>query len=183
VARTNCRSSPSSFATLSQAMVKPVPGGTKASELAGGADGEAPGSLLATAFYVRGALCALDASIVEEVVRLRRVTPVPHGPAYLLGVMNLRGKIVNIIDLGRKLELGPSQPDEESRVYIVRDHAELVGLLVDRAADVIELDAASLDPCPENVRGVEGRFVLGIGRSNGRLAALLDPAAVLAKAV
>ncbi len=144
------------------------------------AEGQQSGTLLATAFYVRGALCALDASIVEEVVRLRRTTQVPRGPAYLLGVMNLRGKIVSVIDLGRKLELGASDPGDESRVYIVRDRAELVGLLVDRAADVIELDPAGLEPPPANVRSVESRFVRGIGRAGGRLAALLDPAAVLA---
>lgn len=138
------------------------------------------GTLLATSFEVRGALCALDASIVEEVVRLRRTTPVPHGPAYLLGVMNLRGKIVSVIDLGRKLDLGAGEPGEESRVYIVRDRAELVGLLVDRTADVIELEAAALEPPPANVRGVESRFVRGVGRAGGRLAAVLDPAAVLA---
>jgi purine-binding chemotaxis protein CheW len=137
------------------------------------------GALLATAFYLRGSLCALDASLVEEVVRLRRTTPVPHAPQYLLGVMNLRGKIVSVIDLGRKLELGAADPSDESRVYIVRDRSELVGLLVDRAADVIELDAAGLEPPPANVPGVEGRFLRGIGRSGGRLAALLDPAAVL----
>jgi len=138
-----------------------------------------PGVLLATAFYLRGALCALDASLVEEVVRMRHTTPVPHAPPYLLGVMNLRGKIVSVIDLGRKLELGAADPGEDSRVYIVRDRSELVGLLVDRAADVIELDAAGLEPPPANVPGVEGRFLRGIGRAGGRLAAVLDPAAVL----
>jgi len=137
------------------------------------------GVLLVTAFYLRGALCALDASLVEEVVRLRHTTPVPHAPPYLLGVMNLRGKIVSVIDLGRKLELGAAGLDEESRVYIVRDRSELVGLLVDRAAEVIELDAAGLEPPPANVPGVEGRFLRGIGRAGGRLAAVLDPATVL----
>ena len=146
---------------------------------------EAPGTsppLLATSFYVCGALCAVDASIVEEVVRLRHITPVPHAPDYLMGVMNLRGKIVSVIDLARKLDLGATEPGEESRVYIVRDRSELVGLLVERAADVIELDGGALEPSPANVRGVESRFVLGIGRSGGRLAALLDPAAVLSNA-
>ena len=139
-------------------------------------------ALLATSFYVHGALCAVDASIVEEVVRMRRTTPVPHAPDYLMGVMNLRGKIVSVIDLARKLDLGATEPCEDSRVYIVRDRSELVGLLVERAADVIELDGGALEPSPANVRGVESRFVLGIGRAGGRLAALLDPAAVLSNA-
>lgn len=145
-----------------------------------GTGGEEPATLLATAFYLRGALCALDAALVEEVVRLRRTTPVPHAPDYLLGVMNLRGKIISVIDVGRKLELGPATPDEKSRVYIVRDGSELIGLLADCAADVIEFDTAALEPAPANVRGVEGRFLRGVARAGGRLAAVLDAEAVLA---
>ncbi|HUI55918.1 MAG TPA: chemotaxis protein CheW [Bryobacteraceae bacterium] len=143
-------------------------------------DPEESGTLLATTFYLHDALCALDASLVEEVVRLRRTTPVPHAPEYLLGVMNLRGKIVSVIDLARKLELGAAEPGEKSRVYIVRDRSELVGLLVDCAAEVIEFDAAGLEPPPANVRGVEGRFLRGVARAGGRLAAVLDADAVLA---
>jgi purine-binding chemotaxis protein CheW len=135
---------------------------------------------LATAFFLRDALCALDASLVEEVVRLRHTTPVPHAPKYLRGVMNLRGKIVSVIDLGCKVEMGAAEPGERSRVYIVRDRSELVGLLVDSAADVIEFDVASLEPAPANVRGVEGRFLRGVARAGGRLAAVLDADAVLA---
>ena len=137
------------------------------------------GVLLATAFHLRDALCALDTEIVEEVVRLRGTTAVPHAPAYVLGVMNLRSKIITVIDLGKKVELGATQPDDESRVYIVRDREELVGLLVDRAADVIELEADRLERPPANVRGIEGRFFRGVGRTGGRLVAVLDPAAVL----
>jgi len=139
------------------------------------------GGFLATSFYVRGALCALDASWVEEVVRLRHTTSVPHGPAYQLGVMNLRGKIVSVIDLGDKLGLGTAEPSAESRLYIVRDRSELVGLLVDRAAEVVEFDGALLEAPPSNVPGVEGRFLRGVGRAGGRLVAVLDPAAVLAQ--
>jgi purine-binding chemotaxis protein CheW len=138
------------------------------------------GPLLETTFYLRGGLCALDASLVEEVVRRPSITPVPQAPAYVLGVMNLRGNIVSVIDLGRKIDLGAAEPGDESRVYIVRDRSELVGLLADRAAGVLELDAAALEPAPANVSGVESRFIRGIGRAGGRLVAVLDPAAVLA---
>lgn len=140
---------------------------------------ENPPPLLVSAFGLGGALCALDTALVEEVVRLRRTTPVPHAPAYVLGVMNLRGKIVTVIDLGRKLELAATQTGEESRLYIVRERDGLVGLLVDRAAEVIELQAANLEPPPANVRGAEGKYFRGIGRVGGHLVAVLDPAAVL----
>jgi len=147
--------------------------------MSGAGTTEESGQLLATTFDLRGALCALDASLVEEVVRRRRTTAVAHAPAYVMGVMNLRGKIVSVIDLGRKLDLGPAVPDEESRVYIVRERSELVGLLVDRAADVVEMDVAALEAPPANVPGVQSRFIRGIGRAGSRLAAVLDASAVL----
>jgi purine-binding chemotaxis protein CheW len=135
--------------------------------------------LLVSMFHLRGALCALDTALVEEVVRWRRPTRVPHAPEHVLGVINLRGKIVTVIDLGRKLNLGAIEPADDSRLYIVRDTEEPVGLLVDRAADVIELDAGGLEPPPANVRGAEGRFFRGVGRAASRLVAVLDPAEAL----
>ncbi|HEY1338438.1 MAG TPA: chemotaxis protein CheW [Bryobacteraceae bacterium] len=136
-------------------------------------------SMLVSMFHLRGALCALDTALVEEVVRWRRATRVPHAPPHVVGVINLRGKIVTVIDLGRKLDLGEIQPTEDSRLYIVRDQDEAVGLLVDRSADVIEMEPAELEPPPANVRGAEGRFFRGVGRAAGRLVALLDPAEAL----
>jgi purine-binding chemotaxis protein CheW len=143
--------------------------------------GEPEGTaLLATAFYLAGRLFALDAASVEEVVRLRRTTPVPHAPPDVVGVMNLRGKIVSVIDLALKLAIPGSQRTEESRVYMLRDGGELVGLLVDRAAEVIELDREGLEAPPANL-GAESRFLRGVARAGDRLVAVLDEGAVLGR--
>src|ERR1043166_9168818 len=101
--------------------------------------------LLVSTFLLRGAMCGVETHLVEEVVRLQQPTRVAHSPDYVLGVVNLRGKIVTVIDLARKLNLGAVEPGSENRLYIVQDHSESVGLLVDRAADVVELDARGLD--------------------------------------
>lgn len=140
-------------------------------------DGQAP--LLVSTFYLRDALFALDTGLVEEVVRLRRTTRVARALGYVLGIMNLRGKIVTVLDLAEILQLGKTTPAEDSRLYIVHDGDGLAGLLVDRAADVIELDTAGLEPPPSSVRGTEGRFFQGIARTGGQLVAVLDLAAVL----
>jgi purine-binding chemotaxis protein CheW len=136
--------------------------------------------LLISTFYLRDALFALDTALVEEVVRLRRVTRVARAPEYVLGIMNLRGKIVTVLDLAAILQLGPAAPGDESRLYIVRDGDGLAGLLVDRAADVIELDTALLEQPPASVSGAEGRFFQGITRTGDHLVAVLDLPAVLA---
>lgn len=140
-------------------------------------DGQEP--LLVSTFYLRDALFALDTALVEEVVRLRRTTRVARAPGYVLGIMNLRGKIVTVLDLAAILQLGKTAAAEDSRLYIVRDGDGLAGLLVDRSADVIELDGTALEPPPASVRGTEGRFFRGIARAGGHLVAVLDLSAVL----
>jgi purine-binding chemotaxis protein CheW len=143
----------------------------------GAPDGQAP--LLVSTFYLREALFALDTGQVEEVVRLRRTTRVAGAPESVLGIMNLRGKIITVLDLAAILQLGKTTPSEESRLYIVRDGDGLAGLLVDCAADVIELDHAGLEPPPASIGATEGRFFRGIARASGHLVAVLDLDAVL----
>src|ERR1700735_2682115 len=87
--------------------------------------------LLAT-FFVRDALCALDATGVQEVIRLGPVTRVRDAPQEVPGIVNLRGKIVTIIDLGLRLGFPKAVPGIESRVFIMEDQGEFIGLLVDR---------------------------------------------------
>src|SRR2546427_11715560 len=86
--------------------------------------------LLAT-FRVRHALCALDAAAVQEVIRLGLLTPVRHSPAEVCGIVNLRGKIVTVLDLGLRLGLPKIVPNTESRIFIMEDRNEVIGRLVD----------------------------------------------------
>ena len=145
----------------------------------GGKTEQATGLLVST-FYLRNGLFALDTALVEEVVRLRRTTRVAHAPECVIGIMNLRGKIITVLDLAHMLHLGRTTPGEDSRLYVVRDGDSIAGLLVDRAADVVELDPNALEPSPTNVREAEGRFFKGIARISDRLIAVLDIEAVLA---
>jgi purine-binding chemotaxis protein CheW len=144
---------------------------------AGAANRDAAVPLLVSTFYVKGAVFALDTALVEEVVRPRRTTRVAHSPSYVLGIMNLRGKIVTVLDLSQILQLGPSVVTEESRLYIVPDGDGISGLLVDRAADVIEVEGGSLEPPGLGASG--GRFLRGIACADTKLVSVLDAAAVL----
>ncbi|MEI9974038.1 MAG: chemotaxis protein CheW [Ignavibacteriota bacterium] len=87
--------------------------------------------LLAT-FFVRDALCALDAAGIQEVIRLGPLTPVRHASPDVAGILNLRGKIVTILDLGLRLGFPKVVPSGDSRIFIIEDRNEFVGLLVDR---------------------------------------------------
>src|SRR5664279_4952909 len=112
--------------------------------------------LLAT-FFVRQALCALDAAGIQEVIRVGPLTPVRHAPADVAGIVNLRGKIVTILDLGLRLGFAKVVLSADSRIFIIEDRGEFVGLLVDRVDEVVEAENSQWQAPPANVRGAQGR--------------------------
>ena len=138
----------------------------------------APTVLLAT-FLVRDALCALDASGVQEVIRVESFTSVRHAPEEVLGAMNLRGKIVTLLDLGVILGFGRSVLTRESRVFIIEDRSEFLGILVDSAGEVIEVEPGKGEPLPVNIPAAQARFFKGVCRANGHVIAMLNPSEVL----
>jgi purine-binding chemotaxis protein CheW len=134
--------------------------------------------LLAT-FFVRDALCALEASRVQEVIRVESITLVRHAPAEVAGVMNLRGKIVTLLDLGIILEFGKSTVTRESRVFIVEDRGEFLGMLVDSVSEVIEMDPGQEEALPVNILATQARFFKGVCRRGGHVITLLKPDEIL----
>jgi len=134
--------------------------------------------LLAT-FFVREALCALDAAGVQEVIRLGPVTTVNYAPEEVLGIFNLRGKIVTIVDLGLRLGFPKAVPGPDSRIFIVEEGGEFIGLLVDRVDEVVELEAGQWQQPPPNVNWGQARFFQGVCRNHGRVITLLGAGQIL----
>jgi purine-binding chemotaxis protein CheW len=134
--------------------------------------------LLAT-FFVHDALCALDATGVQEVIRLGPLTPVRYAPPEVLGIVNLRGKIVTIVDLGVRIGFPKSAAGSDSRIFIIEDHNEFIGLLVDRMDEVVEVESDHWQPPPANVNGAQARFFKGVCRAGGRVITVLDAGQIL----
>jgi purine-binding chemotaxis protein CheW len=138
--------------------------------------------LLAT-FFVRDALCAMDAAGIQEVIRLGPLTPVRHAPPEVAGILNLRGKIVTILDLGLRLGLGAVVPTNDSRIFIIEDRNEFVGLLVDRVDEVVEVGKDQWQAPPANVLSGQARFFQGVYRTRGRVITVLEPGAILSEGI
>jgi purine-binding chemotaxis protein CheW len=136
-------------------------------------------ALLLATFFVGKTLCALDASGVQEVLRVGSVTRVRHAPDQVAGVINLRGKIVTLLDLGMLLGFGKSVVTRESRIFIVEDRLEFIGVLVDRVADVVEVEMGQQEALPINMPAAQARFFQGVCRAGGRVIALLNSREVL----
>ncbi len=141
---------------------------------------ESKTTLLAT-FFVRDSLFALDAAGVQEVIRLSAVTAVRHAPPEVLGVINLRGKIVTLLDLGLILGLGEAPPGPNSRIFLLENRGEFLGLLVDSVGEVLEVSRDKEEPLPVNIPAAQSRYFLGIYQAQGRVIALLNPETLLSE--
>lgn len=130
-------------------------------------------------FFVGEALCGMDILKVQEINKLMERTWVPQAPEYVLGVLNLRGKIVTIIDLGKKLSLSATQLSDATRNIIVDSQDEYIGLLVDRIGDVVLADWDKVEPPPSNISGVQGKFFEGVYKTENSLVGILDVEEVL----
>jgi purine-binding chemotaxis protein CheW len=106
--------------------------------------------------------CGIPITQVQEINKQLDMTPVHHAPAYIRGVINLRGQIVTVVDLRVKFDLPPLDLDEERCIVVVRWSGESIGLLADRIQDIVVADATDILDPPANIRGVTGAFFSGI---------------------
>ena len=130
-------------------------------------------------FYVGNALCGMDILKVQEINKLMQMTKVPQAPEYVIGILNLRGQIVTIIDLGKKLGLGETDLTQDPRNIIVNSEGGHVGLLVRQISDVVEADMEKKEHAPANMGGIQGEFFTGVYKTDNELIGVLDVDKVL----
>lgn len=132
-------------------------------------------------FYVGEALCGMDILNVQEINKLMDMTKVPQSPEYVTGILNLRGQIVTVIDLGKKLGLTSTDLTDATRNIIVNAENEYIGLLVSRISDVVEAKWEKVEEPPANIGGVQGAFFKGVFKTKDRLIGILDVTKVLSE--
>ena len=130
-------------------------------------------------FYIGDALCGMDILKVQEINKIMQMTKVPQAPDYVLGILNLRGQIVTILDLGKKLGLGETDISQDPRNIIVNSAGGHVGLLVRRISDVVSVDMDRRERAPANMSGIQGEFFTGVYKTNDNLIGILDVDKVL----
>jgi purine-binding chemotaxis protein CheW len=130
-------------------------------------------------FYVGDALCGMDILKVQEINKLMQMTKVPQAPEYVLGILNLRGQIVTIIDLGKKLGLGETDVTQDPRNIIVNSAGGHVGLLVRKISDVVTANMEKQEPAPANMRGIQGEYFTGVYKTEHHLIGILNVDKVL----
>lgn len=136
------------------------------------------GDLLVTEFAVGEASFGVDARLVLEVVKVGDVTRVHDAPAGVVGIRNLRGRIVMVIDMAAHLGLGLAESGPESRLLIMEHQGESFGFLVDAVTDAVGVSEAQIGVPPSSLSPVLRSRLRGVWRDGDRLTAILDPAAL-----
>ncbi len=125
-------------------------------------------------FYVGEALCGIDILNIQEINKQIEVTVVPQSSDYVTGVLNLRGRIVTVVDLGKKLGLSSIQMSKDNRNIIVDSKDEQIGLLVDRISDVLIAKSSQIEPAPANIGNIQGKFFKGVYKTDNSLIGILN---------
>jgi purine-binding chemotaxis protein CheW len=117
---------------------------------------------------------------LHEIVRVPEITAVPDAPDYLEGVINLRGKIVSVVDLRKRFGQPSTTLDRRSRILVVEHHGRLAGMIVDSASEVLKIPESEIEAAPAMMQEGGLDCVTGLGKYQGRLIILLDVSKVLA---
>ncbi len=130
-------------------------------------------------FFLAREEYGVDVRLVQEIIRVVEITPVPRAPAAIKGVINLRGRIIPVIDLKRRLGLGEVEASRLARVVVVKLKDRLIGLLVDGASQVLKVPLSTIEPAPEEVVEIDANYIRGVAKLAARLIILVDLVKVL----
>ena len=115
---------------------------------------------------------------VREIIGLLDITPVPHTPEFIKGVINLRGKVIPVIDLRLKFGLKPKEYDERTCIIVVEVSNEagsvMMGIVVDSVSEVLNISSTDIEPAPKFGTNIDTKFILGMAKTKDRVKILLD---------
>lgn len=120
----------------------------------------------------------LDITAMREILKMREITELPRVPAFLTGIVTVRGEVIPIIDLRLRIGLGASSPTRASRILITSHEDQLFGLIVDEVHKVVRMLSTDIQPTPLP-GGIESTFLAGVSRPDGDLIVLLNLPAVV----
>ncbi|MDM7913875.1 MAG: chemotaxis protein CheW [Candidatus Eisenbacteria bacterium] len=125
-------------------------------------------------FFLAGEEYGLEILKVQEIIGMMDITPVPRAPAYIQGVLNLRGKVIPIVDLRLRFGMESAERTPETCIIVVEANGMQTGIVVDQVSEVLDIPADEIEDAPAFGAEVQTDFILGIGKSEGRVKLLLD---------
>ena len=111
---------------------------------------------------------------VEEIVKVSNLIKVPKSQSYFVGLMDIRGKIVNMIDLSKKIMNKKINDSQLNRAIIVKIQNKSLGIIVDKVSHVVHFSPSQIDPPPPSVKGMSSNYILGVAKKDNRFIILMD---------
>lgn len=111
---------------------------------------------------------------VQEVLRMTEIAPVPGAPDYVIGIINLRGNVVTVIDTRRRFGLMDAEPSDETRIVIIEADNNVVGILVDSVAAVVDLRVSEVETAPNVGNDESSKYIQGVSSHGNELLILVD---------
>lgn len=122
---------------------------------------------------------SVDILSVQEIIRHMDLTRVPKAPEFVDGVINLRGKVIPVLDLRKRFGLEAGEKTNETRIIVVDINDKTVGFKVDAVSEVLRLSADTVEPPPSIVTNADSDYIKGVGKMDGRLIILLEVSKIL----
>ena len=134
----------------------------------------APAELLQlVSFYLGAEEFAMEILKVQEIIRMVDLTRVPNSPAFVEGVINLRGKVIPVIGLRKRFGMEPKEHDKQTRIIVIEILGTVIGFVVDSVSEVLRIPADTVEPPPRLAKS-DREYVSGVGKLPSRLLLLLD---------
>ena len=111
---------------------------------------------------------------VQEINRMMEITRVPQSPPFVEGVINLRGKIIPVVDLRQRFGMETAERNGDNRIIVVEVNGRVIGFTVDRVNEVLRIDHGIVEPAPAMVASLDSDYVQGVGKLPDRLLILLE---------
>ena len=122
---------------------------------------------------------AVEVTQVREIIRMEEITRMPKTPGFVEGIINLRGQIIAVIDLARRLNLESAERGSETRIIVVEAHEVKVGMIVDSVSEVLRVSTDAVESTPTLATDVSAAYLQGVVKQDNRLIILLDLSKVL----
>ncbi|MEJ2213640.1 MAG: chemotaxis protein CheW [Gammaproteobacteria bacterium] len=125
-------------------------------------------------FRLKDETYGINVMQVQEVLRVTDIAPVPGAPHYVLGIINLRGNVVTVIDTRMRFGLPQAEMDDLSRIIVIESEAQVVGILVDSVAEVADLRVSEIDSAPNVGNEESSRYIQGVASRDNNLLIVVD---------
>lgn len=125
-------------------------------------------------FRLDGETYGINVMQVQEVLRYSEIAPVPGAPSYVLGIINLRGNVVTVIDTRHRFGLPPGEVTDNTRIVIIETDNHVIGIMVDSVAEVVYLNQSEIESAPNVGNDESAKFIQGVCHKNDELLILID---------